>query len=134
MSNGPRAACRRRTIAHLLIIQTRQIIVRAMFAPAGPPFAHERSYFVGQPAQEMGMPRKIDEEARLEYLPDARYLVYFAAVERMLGAGRVGPTVAHIEISQAFDGDSLFRHGLRQGMGIFIGRLRAARRETRPVR
>src|ERR1700736_2137336 len=81
----------------------------------------------------MGMPREVNEEARLEYLPDARYLVYFAAVKRMLVAGRVGPTVAHVEISQAFDGDSLFGHGLSQGMGIFIGRLRATRRETRPV-
>ncbi len=103
-------------------------------APAGPTLANECSYFVGQPAQEMGMPRQVEEETRLEHLPHARYLIYFTAAARVLSAGRVGPTVAHVEVPQAFDGNGLFRHGLRQGVGILVGRLRAAGREARPVR
>ena len=103
-------------------------------APAGPTLADESSYFVGQPAQEMGMPRKVEEESRLEYLPHVRYLIYFPAAARVFNAGWVGPTVANIEVPQAFDGNGLFRHGLRQGVGILVGRLRAAGRETRPVR
>src|SRR5690242_8414803 len=105
-----------------------------MFAPAGPTPVDEAAYFVGQPAQEMGMSRKIQEETRLERLPDARYLVDFAATARVFGTVRVGPALAHIEVAQAFDGDSLLRHGFGQHMGIFVGRLRAALREARPVR
>ena len=93
------------------------------FAPAGPTAADERPYFVGQPAQEVGMPRQINEKMRLEYLPDAWYLIHFAVVTRMFSTGRIGPTVTHVEISQAFDSDSLLRHSLCQGMGILIGRL-----------
>src|SRR5579859_810037 len=105
-----------------------------MFASAAPTPTDEAAYFVGQPAQEVGMPGEIQEEARLERLPDARYLVYFATAARVFGAIRVGPALAHVEVAQAFDGDTLLRHGFGQHMGILVGCLRATRGEARPVR
>src|SRR5260370_38739306 len=102
-------------------------------APAGPTLADECSYVVGQPAQEMRMPREVEEETGLEYLPHVRYLIYFPAAARVFSAGWVGPTVAHIQIPQAFDGNGLFRHGLRQRVGILVGRLPAAGRQRRPI-
>ncbi len=80
------------------------------------------------------MANDVPKQVRLDSLPERREFIHFTITPWMIGAPRIGPDVADVDIAKSLEGSGVLRRNFRNAPDIFVGCLRTLQTDTSPCR